>query len=100
MEKLRLYARSVPITFESWIISYIGIVLVRTFFEHFPSFQPGHFVLIDLPTIVHYAASYLAITVTLMVILLFFGKTDIQEVSVIAIFIYSLSQTGFIVTVN
>src|SRR3989344_5750523 len=86
MEKLRLYAKTVPITFESWVISYIGIVLVRTLLEQYPSFQVGHFVLIDLPTIFHYIASYLAITVTLMTILLFFGKTSMQEVSVIAIF--------------
>ena len=86
MEKLRLYARSVPITFESWIISFAAIVLIRTLFEQFPNFQLGHYVLIDLPTIVHYGASYLAIIVTLMIILLFFGKTNIQEVSVIGIF--------------
>ena len=86
MEKLRSYARSVPITFESWFISLAGVVVIRTFFEQFPSFQPGHFVLIDAPTIVHYGVSYLAIIVTLMLILLVFAKTSLREILSISIF--------------
>ncbi|MFZ2149989.1 MAG: UbiA family prenyltransferase [Minisyncoccia bacterium] len=86
MEKLRLYARSVPITFESWFISLAGVVVIRTFFEQFPSFQPGHFVLIDAPTIVHYGVSYLAINISLMLILMLFGRRNLHEVSVVCTF--------------
>lgn len=90
MEKLRLYARSIPITFESWIISFSGIVLLRTLFEQFSSYQAGHFVLIDAPTIIHYGVSYLAIVITLMTILLFFAKTNLHE-------IFSISIFGFLI---
>ncbi|MCE9549386.1 UbiA family prenyltransferase [Candidatus Nomurabacteria bacterium] len=86
MEKLRLLAQSVPITFTSWIISFTGIVFIRTLFEQFPSYQPGHFALIDAPTIIHYGVSYLAILVTLMVILVFFARTSLREIFAISIF--------------
>ena len=72
MEKLRSYAKSVPITLESWVISFAGIVLVRTFFEQFSSFEPGRFVLIDMPTIIHYLVFYLTTIVVLMIILMSF----------------------------
>jgi len=86
MEKLRSLALSIPITLESWLISFAGIVLLRTFLEQFAYFQSGHFALIDLPTIVHYGAFYLATIVALMVILMSLGKVSIQEVSVVCIF--------------
>ena len=86
MEKLRSYAKSVPITLESWVISFAGIVLVRTFFEQFSSFEPGRFVLIDMPTIIHYLVFYLTTIVVLMIILMSFSKTSIREVSAITIF--------------
>ena len=80
-----MYAESLPITFESWLATFAGIVIIRTFFEQYPDFSPGHFVLIDLPTIVHYGISYLAITVALMCILMFFGKIKIQEALAVGI---------------
>src|ERR1035437_3612196 len=85
MEKFRVYAESLPITFESWIATFLGVVIIRTFFEQYPDFSPGRFVLIDLPTIVHYGISYLAITVALMCILMFFGKIKMQEALTIGI---------------
>ncbi|MFZ1020084.1 MAG: UbiA family prenyltransferase [Minisyncoccia bacterium] len=86
MEKLRAYARSIPLTFESWIISLVGIVLIRTFLEQFSSFRLKSFALIDIPTIVHYSVFYLGSTLILMIILLFFGKTSLKEVSAVCIF--------------
>jgi len=85
MGKMLLYAKSMPITIESWIVSFVSIVLIRIFFEQFSSFQPGRFVLIDMPTIIHYGVFYLATTAALMVILIFFAKTNIQEISAISI---------------
>ncbi len=86
MEKLRLYANSVPITFNSWVISFVGIVLIRTFLEQFSSFKPGEFILINLSSIVHANIFFLASTLGLMVILMFFTKTNIKEVSAICLF--------------
>ncbi len=85
MEKLRIYAESLPLTFGSWIISFTGIAIIRTFFEQYPDFSKGRFVLIDLPTIVHYGVSYLAISLGLMCILMFFGKIKIREALAIGI---------------
>src|SRR3989344_7472477 len=85
MEKLRRYAQSLSITFESWLLSFTGIVLVRIFFEQFSSFRPEHFVLIDAPTIIHYGVFYLATVVSLMTILLLFAKTSMREVFAISI---------------
>ncbi|MBI3888353.1 UbiA prenyltransferase family protein [Candidatus Nomurabacteria bacterium] len=85
MKKMRQYAQSLPITFESWIISFVGIVIIRTFFEQYPDFSKGHFVLIDLPTILHYGISYLAISLCLMCILMFFSKIKIQEALAVGI---------------
>lgn len=84
--KLRFYAQSANITFESWILAFTGIVLIRIFFEQFSSFMPGRFPVIDLPTIMHYGAFFLASLVMLMVILMFFAKTSLKEVSAICIF--------------
>ncbi|MEI8174619.1 MAG: UbiA family prenyltransferase [bacterium] len=85
MEKLRTYAQSLPITFESWIISFAGIILIRIFFEQFSSFNPKRFVIIDAPTIIHYGVYYIVTTVGLMIILMFFAKTSLKEVSAICI---------------
>lgn len=85
MEKLRLYANSVPITFNSWIASFVGIVLIRAFLEQFSSFKPGEFILLNLSNIVHLNVFFLASTLGLMVILMFFAKTSIKEVSVICL---------------
>ena len=86
MEKLRLYANSVPITFESWIASFVGIVFIRTFFEQFSSFKPGEFVFLNFSSIVHANIFFLASILGLMVILMFFAKTSLKEVSVICLF--------------
>ena len=85
MEKLRKYAQNLPITFESWILSFAGIMLVRIFLEQFSSFLPERFPLIDLPTIIHYSVFFLAALIALMAILMFFAKTSLKEVSVICI---------------
>jgi 4-hydroxybenzoate polyprenyltransferase len=82
---MRQYIQSLQITFGSWIVSFAGIVLIRTFFEQYSSFSSGRFVLIDLPTIVHYGISYLAISLGLMCILMFFGKIKINEALAIGI---------------
>jgi len=86
MERLRLYAQSIPITLDSWIGAFVGILLVRILFEQFSSFRPQHFILIDLPTIIHYGVSFLAVVVVVMIILILFTKTSLQEVSAISIF--------------
>ncbi len=85
MEKMRRYAQSAPITFESWFVSFIGIVFVRILFEQFSSFKIGEFTLIDIPAIIHIAIFYLVTIVVLITILMFFGKTNLKEVSVICI---------------
>jgi len=81
-----LYANSVPITFNSWIASFVGIVLIRTFLEQFSSFKPGEFVLINMSSVVHSGIFFLASILGLMVILMFFAKISLKEVSVICIF--------------
>ncbi len=85
IEKLRLYAQSIHITFESWILSFAGIVLIRIFLEQYSSFIPRHFILIDVPTIVHYSVFFLASIVLLMIILRLLTKTSIKELSVICL---------------
>jgi len=85
MEKLRLYANSVPITFNSWVASFVGIVLIRVLLEQFSSFKPGEFILINLSSIIHNNIFFLASTLGLMVILMFFAKTSIKEVVVICL---------------
>lgn len=86
MEKLRLYANSVPITFNSWIVSFVGIVLIRAFLEQFSSFKPGEFIFINLSNIIHFNAFFIATIVGLIVVLMFFAKTSIREVSVVCLF--------------
>ncbi len=85
MEKLRLYANSVPITFNSWIASFVGIVLIRALLEQFSNFKPGEFILINLSSIIHFNIFFLTTIVGLMVILMFFAKTSLKEVSVICL---------------
>ena len=80
MEKIRRYAQSLPITFESWLISFVGIVLIRIFFEQFSSFDIREpFILIDVPTLVHYSLLYLVEILGLMIILLLFTKIKINK---------------------
>mgnify|MGYP001589967348 CR=1 FL=1 len=86
VNKMRLYAQSMPITFESWILSFAGILIIRMFLEQFSSYLPGRFPLIDMPTIVHYTAFFLASILALMVILLFFARISLKEASVVCIF--------------
>lgn len=88
LEKIRTFAQKTPMGLESWLISFTAIVMVRIFLEQYSSFMPNRFVLIDLPTIVHYYVFYLAATVSFMAIFLFFGKISLKETS--AIFIFSL----------
>ena len=84
MEKLRAFLRSVPITFESWLLSFVGIVLIRTFFEQFSNPQNGRFAVIDVATIVHYTVFYIAAVVSISVILYIFAKTDTRETLTLA----------------
>lgn len=79
MDKIRLYIQSLPITLESWFISFLGIVIIRIFFEQLSSFTPGHFVLIDLSTIIHYSTFFLAITISSVFIFILFTKISIRE---------------------
>ena len=85
MEKLRSFARNLPLTFESWLLSFAGIVLIRIFFEQLSSFQPGRYVLIDIPTIIHYAVFYVATTLALIIIFSLFSKGDTKEILSITI---------------
>ena len=91
MEKIRRYAQSLPITFESWLISFVGIVLIRIFFEQFSSFDIREpFILIDAPTLVHYSLLYLVEILGLMIIILLFTKIKIKEaftVSILGLFV-------------
>jgi len=86
MEKFRSYANSVPITFNSWVASFMGIVLIRALLEQFSSFKPGEFILINFSNIVHLNVFFLASIVGLMVILMFFAKTSMKEMAVICLF--------------
>ena len=86
VEKLRLKAQSLPISLESWITAFAGIVLIRIFFEQFSSFIPQHFIVIDLPTILHYTAFFLATIILLMIILIKLGRISLKEASVMSIF--------------
>ena len=85
MEKLRLYAQFIPITFESWVVSFVGIILVRAL-RQFSSFKPGEFILIDGPAMMHGIVFYLVTIIALMIILMYFGKTSIKEVFAICLF--------------
>jgi 4-hydroxybenzoate polyprenyltransferase len=86
MEKLRIYSNSLSVTFDSWVISFWGIVLLRMFFEQFSSIKPGEFSLIEMPAIIHAVVFYLATILILMTILMFFGKTNLKEVSTVCLF--------------
>jgi len=86
MDKFRKYAQTVPITLESWFLAFVGIILVRIFLEQYSGFQFKHFVLIDMPTLIHYGVFYLATIIALMVILMFFAKTSLGEVAIVCIF--------------
>ncbi len=84
MEKLRQYLKSVPITFESWLASVFGFVLLRTFFEQFSSFQANRFPQLDPSTIIHYSIFYISTIFALSLILYAFAKTDIRETFVLS----------------
>jgi 4-hydroxybenzoate polyprenyltransferase len=84
MEKMHQYLKSVPITFESWVASVVGIILIRTFFEQFSSFQAGRFALIDPQTIIHYSIFYITTVISLSIILYIFAQTDTREVFTLA----------------
>ena len=45
---------ALPFTIESWLLSAVGIILIRIFLEHYSSNETGRFVLIDASTVVHY----------------------------------------------
>ncbi len=86
MEKFRAFIKSVPITFESWFASFVAIVVVRIFFEQFSSFLPRHFVLLDLPTIIHYACAFMTIVILSMITMRVFTKLSFHEILVNSIF--------------
>jgi 4-hydroxybenzoate polyprenyltransferase len=76
IEKIRQYLQSVPFTFESWLASVLGIVLLRTFFEQYSSLQTGRFALIDLPTIIHYSIFYITAVFTIMIVVFLFSNEE------------------------
>lgn len=86
MNKLRTYAQSVPLTFESWILSFVGIVLIRIFFEQFSGFSLGRFLVIEMPSIIHFNIFFLTCLVGLMVILILFAKIGLKEAATITLF--------------
>lgn len=86
MEKLRKIAQETPITLESWLLSFVGIVLIRTFFEQFSNLGHTGNSLFDLPSLVHSATFYMAAVLIIMSILTFFGGRNIRESSVLGIF--------------
>ena len=71
MEKMRLYAQSLSFTFESWVISFIGIIFVRALLEQFSSYKLGEYILIDAPAMIHGIVFYIVTTVALMIILMY-----------------------------
>jgi 4-hydroxybenzoate polyprenyltransferase len=86
MERLRLFIKNTPISLGTWLISFVGIILIRIFFEQFSNGDKLRFALIDLPTIIHYCVFYLATILALMIILLFFGRINLKEVATLCIF--------------
>ncbi len=79
---------------ESWLISFVGITLVRTFIEQFSNGDRLRFVLIDPPTIIHYSIFYLCAAVCIMTIFMLAGgktktekrKIDMREITGLCIF--------------
>lgn len=84
MQQIRQYLSSVQITFESWLASVVGLVLLRTFFEQYSSVQTGRFALIDAPTLIHYTIFYIATLFTLMIILFVFSNENKKTVFTVA----------------
>ena len=94
LEKLLKKISSYPITFESWILSVLGIIVVRIFLEQYSNNIPGHFVLIDAPTIIQYAASFIAILLLTMATVLYFTKKTLQEVVSLTLFAFMIIWTA------
>lgn len=86
VEKLRALANQTPITLESWLLSFIGIVMVRLFLEQYSSFVPRQYVLIDLPTIIHYSIFILTANLAIIAILTVSTKTSLKERFTLSLF--------------
>lgn len=87
MEKIRLYIQSLPINIGSWFVSLLGVMLIRIFFEQISSFNIREpFILIDIPTLIHYILFYLVAALGLVIILIVFAKITTKEALSISIF--------------
>ncbi len=85
---------SFPITFESWILSALGIIAVRIFLEQYSNNLAGHYVLIDLATLVQYTTSFLTILLCSIAIILYSTKKSLQEVASLTLFAFMLIWTA------
>jgi 4-hydroxybenzoate polyprenyltransferase len=83
-----------PLTFETWLLSALGIIFIRIFLEQYSNNLAGHFVLIDVPTIVQYAASFMTILLSSTAVLLYFTKKSLREVSALALFAFTIILTA------
>lgn len=88
-----------PITIESWLLSALGIILVRVFLEQYSNYIPKHFVLIDLSTLIQYSTSFIAILLWCTVIVIIFTKKSLRESSNIALFGFLIILTGPIIDI-
>ena len=86
MERLRAYTQSIPFSLGAWLASFTGIILVRALLEQYSSFKTGEYILMDIPAMLHGIVFYLISILGLMIILLYFGKTNLKEVALICLF--------------
>lgn len=79
-----------PLSFESWLLSALGIVAIRIFLEQYSNNLSGHFVLIDLSTIVQYTASFITILLSCTAVVLYFTKKSLREIASITLFAFTI----------
>ena len=89
-EKILKKIDSSNTNYESWILSAIGIILIRIFLEQISSYTPNHPILIDISTIIHYSTFFLSVAIWCFVILLYTTKRTVGEISNIALYGLSL----------
>lgn len=77
---------ALPFTIESWLLSAVGIILIRIFLEHYSSNETGRFVLIDASTVVHYVSFFIAVLLMSTFVLMLFSKRPLKESASIALF--------------
>jgi 4-hydroxybenzoate polyprenyltransferase len=86
VDKLIKRISSLPLTIESWLLSAIGIILVRIFLEHYSSNEVGRYVLIDASTIVHYTTFFFSALLISTLALMLFSKKSLKESAALTLF--------------